>query len=98
MEEIVAAFVAAGMTPEQAAEAYLTVWRFTIGELVISQATVSQTAKLDRRPRQLAFLSSVDPEKLPMLAALTDYWPKARTQARYRARVAAILNGLLVGM
>lgn len=57
MEEIVAAFVAAGMTPEQATEAYLAVWRFTVGELVISQATANQTATLDRRPRQLTLLS-----------------------------------------
>jgi AcrR family transcriptional regulator len=93
IEEIVAAFVAADMTPEQAAEAYLTVWRFTVGELVISQAT----ARLDRRPRQLALLSSVDPDELPTLAALTDYWPKARARKSYRARVAAILDGVLAG-
>lgn len=95
MEEIIATFVAAGMTPEQAAEAYLTVWRFTVGELVISQATANQTARLDRRPRQLALLSSVDPEELPTLAALIDFWPKARASKSYRARVAAILDGLL---
>lgn len=96
MEEIVAAFVAAGMTPEHAAEAYLTLWRFTVGELVISQATVKQSATLDRSPRQLTLLSGVDPDEMPTLAALGDYWPKARTRkGSYQARVAAILDGLL---
>jgi AcrR family transcriptional regulator len=95
MEEIVAAFVAAGMTPEQAAEAYLTVWRVTVGELVISQATANQTAKLDRQPRQLTLLSSVDANELPTLATLTHYWPEARARNSYRTRVAAILDGLL---
>lgn len=95
IEEIVAAFVAAGMTPEQAAEAYLTIWRFTVGELVIGQATASQTAKLNRKPRQLTLLSNVDPDELPTLAALTGYWPKARTRKSYQARAAKILDGLL---
>ena len=98
IEEILAAFVAAGMSAEQAAEAYLTVWRFTIGELLISHATADQTAKLDRRPRQLALLAGVDRAELPTLATLASYWPKARKRNRYRERVARILDGLLDGV
>jgi hypothetical protein len=43
----------------------------------------------------LTLLSSVDPDELPTLAALADYWPKARARKSYRSRVAAILDGLL---
>jgi len=97
IEEILAAFVAAGMTPEQAADAYLTVWRFTVGELVIAHATAAQTATLDRRPRQLELLAGVDASRLPTLAALAGYWPKARARKSYRTRVAKIIDGLLTG-
>jgi AcrR family transcriptional regulator len=95
IEEILAAFVAAGMTPEQAGEAYLTVWRFTVGELLISHATAGQTAKLGRRPHQLKLLASVDPSELPTLAAVASYWPKARARKSYQARIVKILDGLL---
>lgn len=97
IEEILAALVALGLTPEQAAEAYLTIWRFTVGELIIGQATAHETERLDRRPRQLALLAGVDPAELPTLAALAAYWPGARTGKNYAARLGKILDGLLKG-
>ncbi|MGA9315639.1 MAG: TetR/AcrR family transcriptional regulator [Solirubrobacteraceae bacterium] len=95
IEEILAAFVAAGQTAEQAADAYLTAWRFTVGELIVSHSTARQSAELDRRPFQLELLAAVQSGELPMLAALADYWPKARTRKGYQARMARILDGLL---
>ena len=95
IEEILAAFVVAGLSVEQAADAYLTVWRFTVGELIVSHSTARQSAELDRRPFQLELLAAVESGELPMLAALADYWPKARRRNSYQARLAKVLDGLL---
>ena len=95
IEEILAAFVAAGLSVEQAADAYLTAWRFTVGELIVSHSTARQSAELDRHPFQLELLAAVESGELPMLAALTDYWPKARQRKSYQARLAKVLDGLL---
>ncbi len=95
IEEILATFVTAGLPVEQAADAYLTVWRFTVGELIVSHSTAQQSAELDRRPFQLELLAAVESGELPMLAALSDYWPKARQRKSYQERLAKVLDGLL---
>lgn len=95
IEDILATFVAAGMTAEEAGDAYLTLWRFTVGELLISHATAAQTASLQRRSHQLKLLADVDPSVLPTLSSLAGYWPRARKRNNYARRVERILDGLL---
>src|ERR1700716_2203713 len=47
VEEIVAGFVACGLSDEEAADAYRAVWQFTVGELII-QRGLARTAALGR--------------------------------------------------
>lgn len=92
MEEIIAAFVAAGLSPTRAAAAYRTVWQYTIGELTIRHATARRAAELGRPRLQLALLAGVDPKRMPMLASLAEFWPRAWD---YSDGLAAVLDGLL---
>lgn len=95
IEAIIDAFVDAGLTVEEAGEAYLTLWLLTVGELVVSRSTGETAAALDREPHQMRLLAGVDVRKLPRLAELADFWPRAREHGDYRKRLRATLDGLL---
>jgi AcrR family transcriptional regulator len=94
LEEIVAAFVACGLSEAEAADGYRAVWQFTVGELII-QRGVAQTASLGRPPFVVDVLMNVDPEKLPTLAALRPHWVPARGKDSYGIGLSALLDGLI---
>ncbi len=94
MEEIVASFVACGLSHAQAAEAYRTVWIFTVGELIVRRG-LDRMAQLERKPYVLEVLTSVDRRLLPTLAALAPYWAPARQRDSFDAGLQALLEGLL---
>jgi AcrR family transcriptional regulator len=96
VEEIVAGFVACGLSYPQAADAYRAVWQFTVGELIIRRG-LDQVATLHRPPYVLKVLTSVDPDKLPTLAALAPYWAPARDHDSYDTGLRALIDGLLAG-
>jgi hypothetical protein len=95
IDEIIAAFVTAGLSPEEAGAAYLVAWRYTVGHLVVRQETTRLAAELDRSPLTLKTLSATEPEEFPMLAQLKDFWSKARAHDSYRADLATVVDGLL---
>jgi AcrR family transcriptional regulator len=92
MEEILAAFVAAGLTHEQAAAAYRACWQFTVGALTIRHG-LARTAAGGRPRFQLGLLTGADPRELPTLAAVAAYW--SRPYQDYEAGLSALLDGLL---
>jgi hypothetical protein len=92
MEEILAAFVAAGLSPEQAAAAYRTAWRFTVGALTIRHG-VARTAASGRPRFQLGLLAGADPRELPTLAAVARHWSGQPDD--FDDGLAAVLDGLL---
>ena len=94
MEEIVASFVACGLSHAQAAEAYRTVWIFIVGELIVRRG-LDRMAQLERKPYVLEVLTSVDRRLLPTLAALAPYWAPARQRDSFDAGLQALLEGLL---
>ncbi len=94
MEEIVAGFVACGLSHAQAADGYRAVWQFTVGELIVRRG-LDRVAALDRPPYVLEVLLSVDPRELPTLAALADHWAPARQRDSYDVGLAALIAGLL---
>jgi AcrR family transcriptional regulator len=96
MEEIVAGFVACGLSYAQAADGYRAIWQFTVGELIIRRG-LDRLAALKRAPYVLAVLTSVDPEELPTLAALSPYWAAARQHDSYDRGLRALVDGLLAG-
>lgn len=94
IEEILAAFVAAGLTLEEAAAAYRTAWQLTVGALTIRHGLTRTEAS--GRPRfQVSLLEGVDPRALPTLGAVarTGYW--SRQLEGYDEGMAALLDGLL---
>lgn len=94
MEEIVAGFVACGLSYAEAADAYRAVWQFTVGELIIRRG-LDRISLLHRPPYVLEVLTSVDPQELPTLAALAPHWASAREHDSYDTGLAALINGLL---
>jgi AcrR family transcriptional regulator len=95
IDEIVAAFVACGLSPRKAGAAYLVAWRFTVGHLVVRYETARRSAELDRTPRTLSTLAKVQATEFPMLAKLKDFWPTARKHDTYAEDLAAVVDGLL---
>jgi len=96
IEAIVAAFIACGLTEEQAADGYRAVWQFTVGELVIRRG-LDRTASLGRPPFVVGVLTGVDPEEYPALAAVRDKWGPARAADSFDIGIGALLDGLVGG-
>jgi hypothetical protein len=94
MEEIVAGFVACGLTHAQAADGYRAVWQFTVGELIIRRG-LDRVAASGRRPFVIDVLTRVDPAELPTLAALAGHWAPARNRDSYDIGITALIDGLL---
>jgi len=95
MEAIVSGFVACGLSLEQAAAAYRMLWRFTVGDLVIRDATARRTRQLNRQPFQLAVLEGAPAHELPTLAAARQYWSSARARDTYAEDLRQLVDGLL---
>jgi hypothetical protein len=93
-EEIVAGFMACGLSPGQAADGYRAVWQFTVGELIIRQG-LERVSALGRPPQVIEVLTSVDERTLPALAAVAGQWAEARSRDSYRPGLTALLFGLL---
>jgi AcrR family transcriptional regulator len=94
MEDIVAGFVACGLSHPKAADGYRAVWQLTVGELIVRRG-LDRTATLGRPPFVLEVLASVDPRKLPTLAALAPHWAPARGRDSYDIGLSALLDGLV---
>jgi AcrR family transcriptional regulator len=94
MEEIVAGFVAGGLSPAQAADGYRIIWQFTVGDLIVRRG-LAEVARLGRPPFVLGVLQNADPERFPTLATLAGEWPQARARDPYEPGLRALVDGLL---
>jgi AcrR family transcriptional regulator len=94
MEEIVAGFVAAGLSSARAADGYRVIWQFTVGDLVVRRG-VQRVAALGRTPFVLGVLQSADPERFPALASVAGEWAGARGRDTYEPGLRALVDGLL---
>ena len=94
VEEIVAGLMTCGLSPAEAADGYRAIWQFTVGELMIRRG-VARTAALGRMPFVISVLTSVDPDELPALAAVSGEWAGARERDGYDIGLAALLDGLI---
>lgn len=93
VEEIVTALLACGCSRQEAADGYRAIWQFTVGELIVRRG-IQRTAALGRIPVVVQTLTNVDPEELPVLAALAPYWAPARQRDSYDIGLSALLDGL----
>jgi AcrR family transcriptional regulator len=79
MDEIVAGFIACGLSHAEAAAAYRAVWQLVVGELIVSRGA-SRLQAQDRRPYVLEALGAVDADQFPTLGVLAGHWAAARAQ------------------
>jgi AcrR family transcriptional regulator len=94
MEEIVAGFLALGLSEAQAADGYRVIWQFTVGDLIVRRG-IERVSALGRPPFVLTVLTSVQPDEHPALAALAPHWAAARGRDTYDIGIAALVDGLL---
>jgi AcrR family transcriptional regulator len=94
IEEILAAFVAAGLTHQEAAAAYRTAWQLTVGALTIRHG-LARTAAGGRPRFQLSLLEGVDPDALPTLGAVARSGHWSRQPEDFDEGMSALLDGLL---
>lgn len=97
VEKILAGFVDLGLTPTAAVDAYLTVWRYTVGTLIIKHRSRREEATLDREPVQSTAMRRADAVELPLIAETSEYWPTARAEFDYAAGLRGIIAGLTGG-
>jgi AcrR family transcriptional regulator len=95
VDEILAAFVAAGLPPERAAAAYHVAWRYTVGELTVRYASARHLARLEREPMLPGIIAEAEPDELPTLAALAPQLATARKRLSFEEGLAAVIDGLL---
>lgn len=96
IDEILAAFIAAGLAPERAAAAYNVAWRYAIGEFVVRHATAEHLTGLDRESMVRTILRGVDPTTLPTLASLADAVAAGREGGGdFAEGLGAVIDGLL---
>jgi len=94
MEEILAAYVAAGLSHSGAAAAYRTAWQYTVGALTIRHGLARTMAS--GRPRlQLSLLEGVDPAALPTLGAVARSGCWSSRLEDYDEGLAALVRGQL---
>jgi AcrR family transcriptional regulator len=96
VEEIVAGFIACGLSHAAAADGYRAVWQFTVGELIVRRG-LDRMAASGRPPFVLEVLTGVDPAEHPALAAVSDQWMAARARDSYDIGLTALVAGLLEG-
>jgi AcrR family transcriptional regulator len=95
VETIVAGAVAAGGTPEQGVEVFRSIWYYTVGEILVRAHSARARAAGTAPVPAAGFFASIDPSRLPHLAAIGDRWPVVAARDTYRAGLAALVDGLL---
>ena len=95
IDEILAGFLAAGLDGERAAEAYHVAWRYTVGELIVRDASRRHLAGLDREPMLRSVLRELPPGSHRTLVGLGREMAVARESLRYDDGIAAVIDGLL---
>lgn len=93
-ETIIDALVRAGLTPEDAADAYRIIWHYTAGE-ISARAAATRRREEDRPTYRSRVFANLDPAELPRLAALGDRWEELTARDTYDKGVRAIVHGLL---
>ncbi|MCL6296879.1 TetR/AcrR family transcriptional regulator [Streptomyces kronopolitis] len=95
VEEMVDAAVACGLTPEQAVDAYRTVWYYTVGELMIRVTRERRRVERDQPSHRDQAFAALATDEYPRLASLADRWAELTTRDTHRQGLEAVVNGLI---
>lgn len=90
IEEIHDALRRAGLTLEQAVQAYRLMWQFTLGALLVRAGSERQAPSVQEGLR-----GAPDPERYPTLAAASASWRTAHHRDNYLEDLQALTDALL---
>jgi hypothetical protein len=95
-ELIIDGFQRAGLSPDDAVDAYRIIWHYTAGEITGRAAATRRQAE-DRPTYRSKVFTDIDPAELPRLAALGDRWVELTARDTYDKGIRALVKGLLLG-
>ena len=90
VEEIHVALLRAGLTLEQAVQAYRLMWQFTLGAVLVRAGSERQGPGVQETLR-----GAPDPQRYPTLAAAAANWRTAHHRDNYLEDLEALLDALL---
>ena len=91
VDDIVAALIAGGLVPHEAARGYQVIWQYMVGELTLAHSDVVRG-----HPQQLGpDAADCRQRGLPALAAVADAWPQTGGRDDFDHGLAALVDGLL---
>lgn len=93
VEQLIGGFVACGLRPEDAARAYRALWHLIVGELSVRHARQRREDDRDGFARET--MRTLDPEELPLLAALGPRWREIDDAYDAGEAIAALVDGLI---
>ncbi|WP_084466966.1 TetR/AcrR family transcriptional regulator [Nocardia arthritidis] len=93
-ESIVDGFVAGGLSPARAVQAYRVVWRYTAGDLIVRARSARRAAE-GRPTFRAQVFADLDAEAYPRLAALGSDYLSLAAQDTYELGLDALIDGLL---
>ncbi|HST41228.1 MAG TPA: TetR/AcrR family transcriptional regulator [Conexibacter sp.] len=107
VEQIIAGFVACGLEPDDAVRAYRALWYLISGELTVRHAAGRASARGGRGARHadggrlvaadfaVETMASLDPDELPLLAAVGARWWEVADSYDAGDGLAALVDGLV---
>lgn len=95
VETIVDAAIACGCTPAQAVGLFRSIWYYTVGEILVRAHSTHRRTGDEEAARRETFLSGLDPDRLPRLAAIGGRWPELAARDTYTEGLEAFVGGLL---
>ncbi|MFF5210153.1 TetR/AcrR family transcriptional regulator [Streptosporangium sp. NPDC000396] len=93
-ETIIDGLLRAGLTPEEAVDAYRIIWHYTAGE-ISARATAARRREENRPTYRSRIFAELDPATLPRLAALGERWEELTARDTYDKGIRALVHGLL---
>ncbi len=96
VEEVLAAAVQAGSSPERAVEVFRHLWYYTAGEILVRARSAVGPLDRDRLlPEGQTLFGARESSTVPTLAAIGDRWPQITARDTYAEGLRTFVRGLL---
>ncbi|MFC0622557.1 TetR/AcrR family transcriptional regulator [Kribbella deserti] len=95
VEVVLAGAVDYGCTPAQSVYVFRSLWYYTVGEILVRARSKRDQAAIQGDFDFDARLSSFDPERLPVLAAIGAQWGPLAAEDNFLNGLTALVDGLL---
>jgi AcrR family transcriptional regulator len=93
-EEVIDAAAEAGLSAEEAVDAYRIIWHYTVGDITV-RAGAARRREDDRPTHRGRVFEHLDAARLPRLAAFGTRWEEVTVRDTYARGVEALVRGLL---